>query len=61
MPLNARSGFAVIFGNIKISSVFIARIDVLRYAIINCKPDDRQQNIEESFVLLPLIADENCA
>ena len=47
--------------NIKISSVFLARIDVLRYTIIDCKPDNRQQNIEESFVLLPLIADVNCA
>ena len=47
--------------NIKIYSVFLARIDILRYTIINCKPDNRQQNIEESFVLLPLIADVNCA
>ena len=47
--------------NIKISSVFLARIDVLRYTIINCKLDNRQQNIEESFVLLPLTTDVNCA
>ena len=47
--------------NIKISSVFLARIDVLRYTIINCKPDNRQQNIEESYVLLPLTTDVNCA
>ena len=44
-----------------ITAVFLARIGVLRYTNISCKPDNRQQNIVESFVLLPLIADVNCA
>ena len=44
-----------------IPAIFLARIGVLRYTSIGYKPDNRQQNIEESFVLLPLIADVNCA
>jgi hypothetical protein len=43
-----------------ITAVFLARIGVLRYTNISCKPDNRQQNIEESFVLLPLVAEVNC-